>query len=160
MIFEVRWFMKNILNDRDRAKIESRIERLTPQSDRLWGKMTVGQMLCHVTDQIRMAVGKIPARFVGNAFTKTIGKYMVLAGFQMPKGRIMSVRELNQDKDGTPPKDFENDRGDLLQTLRGFGEDFGPARSRPHPAFGEMSRKQWGRLILLHLDHHLRQFGV
>jgi hypothetical protein len=29
-----------------------------------------------------------------------------------------------------------------------------------HPAFGQLSRKDWGVLVYKHIDHHLRQFGV
>jgi Protein of unknown function (DUF1569). len=29
-----------------------------------------------------------------------------------------------------------------------------------HPAFGRMSRGDWGVLTYRHSDHHLRQFGV
>ncbi|GAA4351206.1 hypothetical protein GCM10023185_09680 [Hymenobacter saemangeumensis] len=30
----------------------------------------------------------------------------------------------------------------------------------PHPGYGPLSRTQYGRFIYLHLDHHLRQFGL
>jgi hypothetical protein len=30
----------------------------------------------------------------------------------------------------------------------------------PHPGFGVLSSKEWGRIVCLHNDHHLRQFGV
>jgi len=29
-----------------------------------------------------------------------------------------------------------------------------------HPAFGPMTRHDWGALIYKHTDHHLRQFGA
>ncbi|BAV04044.1 hypothetical protein FLA_0023 [Filimonas lacunae] len=34
-------------------------------------------------------------------------------------------------------------------------EDWGP-----HPMFGKMSSKQWGKLALIHVDYHLRQFNA
>jgi hypothetical protein len=30
----------------------------------------------------------------------------------------------------------------------------------PHPGFGSLSTKEWGRLVCLRNDHPLRQFGV
>jgi hypothetical protein len=30
----------------------------------------------------------------------------------------------------------------------------------PRPAFGALSTKEWGRVVYLHCDHHLRQFGA
>jgi hypothetical protein len=32
--------------------------------------------------------------------------------------------------------------------------------SQAHPMFGELNQKQWGKLIYIHLNHHLNQFGV
>jgi hypothetical protein len=29
-----------------------------------------------------------------------------------------------------------------------------------HPAFGPLPTWEWGRMVYLHVDHHLRQFGV
>lgn len=30
----------------------------------------------------------------------------------------------------------------------------------PHPLFGRISGRAWGRLIYRHIEHHLRQFGL
>lgn len=29
-----------------------------------------------------------------------------------------------------------------------------------HPMFGDLDKEAWGRLIYIHLNHHLKQFGV
>ncbi len=29
-----------------------------------------------------------------------------------------------------------------------------------HPRFGALNTKEWGVFVWMHLDHHLRQFGV
>jgi hypothetical protein len=31
---------------------------------------------------------------------------------------------------------------------------------KPHTMFGTMSIKEWGKLLQIHIDYHLRQFGV
>ncbi len=53
--------------------------------------------------------------------------------------------------------------GDNLTALHATLEEFvasgDSARREPHPAFGQLSGKAWGRLVYRHLDHHLRQFG-
>ena len=47
------------------------------------------------------------------------------------------------------------------QTFRTLFARLGPPHALvPHPAFGPMSRDDWGVLIHKHADHHLRQFGV
>jgi hypothetical protein len=30
----------------------------------------------------------------------------------------------------------------------------------PHPLFGKMTPRQWGKLLQMHLDYHLRQFAA
>ncbi|MHA6250257.1 hypothetical protein ACXYMU_20145 [Pontibacter sp. CAU 1760] len=39
--------MKSVFNPADTATLISRINKLTPETQRLWGKMTVSQMLAH-----------------------------------------------------------------------------------------------------------------
>jgi hypothetical protein len=31
---------------------------------------------------------------------------------------------------------------------------------KPHPLFGKMTPCQWGKLLQMHLDYHLRQFAA
>ncbi len=30
----------------------------------------------------------------------------------------------------------------------------------PHPMFGPMTVKEWGKLLQIHIDYHLRQFAA
>ena len=41
-----------------RAAILRRIEALTPESERGWGRMTAHQMVCHLSDACRAALGE------------------------------------------------------------------------------------------------------
>ena len=47
--------MKNgtLLHPDARAEILRRIEALTPESERRWGRMTAHQMVCHLSDACR-----------------------------------------------------------------------------------------------------------
>jgi len=51
--------------------------------------------------------------------------------------------------------DFETGKGELMNYLEKVREQ---KHLKAHPFFGELSRKEWGRLIYKHLDHHLKQF--
>jgi Protein of unknown function (DUF1569) len=31
---------------------------------------------------------------------------------------------------------------------------------KPHPMFGKMTAKEWGKLLQIHVDYHLRQFAA
>ena len=67
--------------------------------------------------------------------------------------------ELDQVVGGTCPGDFARDLADLIAMVEALTADDGPA-CPAHPVFGTMSRRQWLRWGYLHLDHHLRQFGL
>lgn len=147
--------MKNILKKTVELDLLKRIDSITLDSPRQWGKMTVHQMICHCTDQIRSAIGEKPAKNRGNFFHKTFLKWLVLYVIKSPKGKVPTVSEFNQEKGGTPPTVFLKDKTELKAVIQQF---LNASTFFPHPMFGQMSKKEWGRLIFLHLDHHLEQF--
>ena len=57
--------------------------------------------------------------------------------------------------------DFEEEKQKLRSQVATFAEK-GPAiiAAMKHPFFGPMTEEEWGTLMYLHLDHHLKQFGV
>lgn len=151
--------MKNILNINNINSIVNRINSLSENSRRLWGKMSIQQMICHCTDQIKMAEGKTNIKFIGNIFLTKIVKHFILLGMPAPKGKVKTYRELDQFKGGTKPITFENDRKLLIDAIKNFDKEFPFDKKVVHPSFGEMNKAEWARLIYIHLDHHLRQFG-
>ena len=45
--------------------------------------------------------------------------------------------------------------------LRHFEEAGRPdAAWKPHPLFGKMTPREWGKLLQMHLDYHLRQVAA
>lgn len=75
-----------------------------------------------------------------------------------PKG-VPTSPEVNAEKTGTPPGEFEKDVAELRDLVKRFVETDGRTLE-PHYAWGRMSRREWGRYGYRHLDHHLQQFGV
>ena len=49
--------IKNLYETSVKQEIKDRINKLTPNSQRLWGKMDVAQMLAHLQMQIEVAYG-------------------------------------------------------------------------------------------------------
>lgn len=153
--------MKNILKISDLRKLQQRISAITPESQRQWGTMTVQQMLCHTTDQIRLALAQKPATETASWFNRTIAIQLALLLPKIPKGIIAPI-DMAQDTGGlgTKPTTFANDHKLLLTAVDEFvKKPIGYAFSA-HPGYGPLNRGQYGRFIYLHLDHHLRQFGV
>ena len=153
--------MKNIYNPSYYNEIISRINQLTPDSQRLWGTMSVDQMICHITDQIRLAIDEKNVQFPFNPVVQFFGKLMFVYGFRFPKN-FVTVREIKQSPkgNGTIPADFRQDFESLIQVLNEFVSKDKSYSFSTHPAFGKLNRNEWGILVYKHLDHHLRQFGV
>ncbi len=87
-----------------------RIGSVTPGDKALRGKMNAHQMIVHCTDQIRMASGEIKCRFVGNALSTSLLKFLFLTIIPTPKGKIETTPELKQGVRGTRLSDFESDK--------------------------------------------------
>ncbi|MEL6820835.1 MAG: DUF1569 domain-containing protein [Calditrichota bacterium] len=154
--------MKNILNTAHKAELYQRLDRLISEGQRQWGKMTKEQVICHMADQLRLISGEIEASFEGNMLTRTLLKGMVLLGVPAPPEKISTYESLDYTKDGgTPPTTMEADIGILKRLIGEFvdgGSRYEPPKS--HSIFGPMTRGQWGRMVYIHMDHHLKQFNV
>jgi Protein of unknown function (DUF1569) len=149
----------SLFNSEKRTQIIARLNQLSPESKALWGKMSVGEMLCHCLDGNKMALGEIPPTDKSNFFTRSLVKYLVVYIIPIPKG-APAPPEINPHKQGTKPLDFEKERQLLIADINHFAnlssEDF----KGKHHIFGKLTPDQWGRLGYKHLDHHLKQFGV
>lgn len=150
--------MRTLSNITDRGEILSRIANLSARDRALWGKMTVNETLCHLSDCYRAALREKTVRDASGFFQQTVIKWLSLqAPIQWIKG--YSTRpELEQGKGGTIPVEFGHDRDFLVYTVNRFCDSL-VEPCIPHPVFGRMSRGDWWRWGYLHADHHLRQFG-
>ncbi len=151
--------MHNLTTAKDLADILDRVDKLSLRSRAAWGKLTVNTMICHCTDYFRLAYGEIPTKRRHTYLYQNFMKWWVLRQNQLP--RLMpTVLEIDPKLgNGTPSTDFDNDKFLLKKMLLGFviahEKEF-----VPHPRFGKLTKEEFGRLFYLHLDHHLRQFGV
>lgn len=141
-------------------ELTARLHRLPPDAPRLWGKMTVGQMICHVNDAFLGIIGDKPMEIPRGLSLWPVIKYIALyAPMEWPHG-VPTRPEFDQHAGGgTPPAVFESDLRMLIQTMERFCRRPRDFQFRPHPMFKKMSESQWMRWGYLHLDHHLRQFG-
>ncbi len=152
--------MRNILDRSDRDEIVDRIQRLTADARPRWGRMTAEQMICHCRDQVAIALGDREARDRRRRFLSSfIGRKLVLYVVPWRKGKEAAPPEMDPTREGSRPTGFERDRAELLTLLDRFAAT--PERDlHPHPWLGDLSKRDWGRVIWKNTDHHLRQFGV
>ncbi|RYF79037.1 MAG: DUF1569 domain-containing protein [Chitinophagaceae bacterium] len=139
--------------------IKTRIQKLDENSVRQWGKMNVDQMLSHCIDGLRMIIGELKTDKKAPKLIQFLLKTFVINGKQFPKNSPTAA-ELNRHKTpGFQSKNIAEAKQTLLtyiDKLKNASDDqFGE-----HPAFGKMSKTEYGVLVYKHLDHHLRQFGV
>lgn len=152
--------MHTISNSIYYEQILKRIDALRPDDRALWGRMTVNEALCHVTDVFRMAFGEISAPDHSNAFTRQILKRVVLLGVPSPKGKINTSPALDQSQgNGTRPTTLEQDKMMFHSKMAEFSSKDTAFSFHPHPIFGQLTQAEWGRLLFLHTNHHLTQFG-
>jgi len=152
--------MKTLNNPREVDEILGRLQSLTSATPRLWGKMSAHQMICHLNDAFKLYTGVITVAPLGFPYPSRLLKWGSLwVPIRWPKG-FKTIAEVDQERGGTRPSEFQQDRMELrgrVNRFPQFPEDFAwPA----HPYLGRMSARQWMRLGYLHTDHHLRQFGV
>ena len=127
--------------------------------------MTAPQMVRHLTDAFQNILGERAASssprrrapFVGRTLVKWMALY---APVPWPKG--MRTHPLaDQERGGTPPSgDFAADVLALEQACARFIAAGQRGRRPSHFMFGSLSESQWCRWAYLHMDHHLRQFGL
>jgi hypothetical protein len=137
-----------------RSRIEARLRLLGSDSKPAWGKMSVDQMVFHVSQGLALALGQITQPAQKTPLPRSIMKLLVL-NLPWPKGApTVPVLEATQQYD------FETERTRCLELVKTFTRK-GLAEEWPlHPLFGEVTGKFTSQLQAKHLDHHLRQFGV
>jgi hypothetical protein len=152
--------MKTLARERDKAEILRRLQALRRDSGRRWGRMSVHQMVCHLSDGYRVQIGDRPAVPAASPLPRPMMKAMALyLPLKWPRG-ILTTPDLDQDVGGTKPIDFDADLAELAKLVDRASRADPDRLVRVHPLFGRMSDAEWKRWAYLHADHHLRQFGM
>lgn len=147
--------MKHLFDPADADEIRTRIQKISPDAVKQWGKMDVAQMLAHCGNGLEMAIGMInPKRvFIGRLIGGLLkSKYTDEKPFDKNSPTSVEIRV-------TEPRDFIKERERLLTLLKNFSEEK-KSTKHPHPFFGSLRADEWSRGMYKHLDHHLRQFGA
>ncbi len=152
--------MKTLARQRDKSELLHRLKSVRPDSVRRWGRMSAHQMVCHLADSLRMALGTKPVSDSGGLLQRTIVKWIALyLPLPWPAG-IDTSPEIDQQLGGTRPSDLAADVAQLEELLELFTAQPTALDGRAHPVFGSLSDAAWLRWGYLHIDHHLRQFDA
>ncbi|QCW99336.1 DUF1569 domain-containing protein [Aggregatimonas sangjinii] len=149
---------KNLFDEKECEETIARINKLTPETQHLWGKMDVAQMLAHCNVAYELVyTDKHPK-------PKGLQKFMIKL---FAKNIVVGPRPYKKNTRTAPmfviadQRDFEKEKERLIthlnKTQRLGSEHFNGKESH---AFGPLSTQEWNTLFSKHLDHHLGQFGV
>lgn len=150
--------IKNIFDKEVSDAVINRINELDKQSQGLWGKMSVGQMLAHCNVTYEFIYDNIHPR--PHAFKRMILTWIVKDAVvnekpykkNIPTGPEFKIKE---------SKDFAFEKGRLIDYINKT-QHLGQAyfdKKESH-SFGALSGSEWNNMFYKHLDHHLTQFGV
>ncbi len=149
-----------ILDQSGRLEILARIDRLEQGLAARWGRMTVAQMICHLSDSYLVLLG---ARASQPRITWNSRYFLRWAALRLPVAwpqGVPTLPESDQMIGGTRPSgDFAADKARLVALVNRFSPGTPGVRFAPHPVFGPLSDWELLRWGYLHADHHLRQFG-
>jgi len=148
--------MKTMWDAANAQDIRERVARLTPERPRQWGRMSVQQMVCHLSESLKMAIGELDVAPKRLPIRYTPLKQLIIYVAPFPKN-APTAPELTI---AATPHSWADDLSTLRQLIDRFASHPADARWPEHPAFGRLSRRAWGVLAYRHMDHHLRQFGV
>ena len=147
--------MNNLFNPSDTEQILTRLEKLKPDAQRQWGKMTVNQMLAHCIVSLETAMGRnFPKRVL---IGRLIGRFLkpgIISENPMPKNAPTDKSYMIT---GNP--DFEHEKRKVTELIGTFCAA-GPAGCTTHPQafYGKMTPEEYAIMQWKHFDHHLKQF--
>lgn len=149
--------MKTIFDPAARASLARRMERVAPDGRPRWGRMSAPQMLCHVSDALRMAVGDLPVKSKGKMMlANPVVRWLAIYVLPWPKGKTRTAPEMLT----AQPTEWAADLATFRALLERAGAKPADGPWPVHPLFGDINGKTWGALSYRHLDHHLTQFGA
>ena len=150
--------MKNIFNQDQTIEVINRINNLNSNTQPLWGKMAVGQMLAHCNVTYEFVYDdKHPKP---NSFKKFIFKLFV-------KNIVVSEKPYKKNGQTAPEfiikdsKNFDEEKKRLVDHInktQQLGDKYFDGKESH--SFGILTKNEWNNMFYKHLDHHLKQFGV
>ncbi|MBR9833080.1 DUF1569 domain-containing protein [bacterium] len=145
----------------EKEKVDSiiaRINLLTTNSQPVWGKMSVSQMLSHCCVSYELVYENYHPK------PKGIKKWLLT---KFVKPIVVSEKPYKNNSRTAPEfiivaeKDFDVEKKRLIEYIiktQTLGEAYFD-QLESH-AFGKLTVREWNTLFSKHLEHHLKQFGV
>jgi hypothetical protein len=147
--------MKSIFEDGVYEEITSRLNKIQKDSKPVCGKMNAGQMLHHCQMPLNIILDKEDYGLKPNWLINLLFKKSMYSDKlwkkNLPTAKGFAIKD---------QRDFDKEN----QVITSLIDELNAQRDlndwQPYPAFGKLTKEQWGKMQYKHLDHHFRQFGV
>ena len=147
---------KTVLSQTENSLMQERIQKLSPESPCIWGNMSATTMLYHCNVTNDAILGAKPSG-KKRSLKQFILKHLILnIKKEIPRGIKGSPKFFPGENSNL---NFEEEQKRWIDTISRF-QTIQTSLNGDHPVFGKLDTKEWGRFVWLHMDHHLRQFGV
>jgi len=147
--------MKSFFEEGVYNEISLRLSKLNKDTSATWGKMNAGQMLNHCQMPLNIILEKkdygVKPNWLINLLFKKSMYSDKLWKKNLPTAKGFAIKD---------EKDFETEKKAITDLINELNAQRNRNDWKPHPAFGAMTKEQWGKMQYKHLDHHFRQFGV
>lgn len=150
--------MKSFFDPAAKNEMLSRLDKLTPETKPLWGKMNSAQMMAHNVAIMEYAANIAPAKkqmFIGKIFMLFLKNQFTN---DKPHGKNAPT---SPDFLMATEKDFAKEKQRLTDIINKF-HDGGPDKVTRNPSvfWGYRSPEEWAMGMYKHMDHHFQQFGI
>lgn len=149
---------KNLFDIAVSNQLVKRSQQLKLASQPLWGSMTPIEMLRHCSEAIHATLKPRPFDTPATVKQKVVKFMMINVIPRLPKG-AKAPKHINMQLQPFTLETFESELKNFGKAVETFSTYKEPILNK-HPYFGTMSNKHWGIISWMHMDHHLRQFGV
>ncbi|MFC6268023.1 DUF1569 domain-containing protein [Frigoriflavimonas asaccharolytica] len=151
--------MQNIFDAQQTQQYINRIQKLTAETERLWGRMSVEDMLAHCNVTYEFVYEPEKHKKPG-AIAKFILKTFV-------KKKVTGEGSFSKNLPTAPQFIIKNERDFILEQKRLIGflqktQQLGAEAfdGKESFSFGKLNATEWNNMFAKHLNHHLEQFGV
>lgn len=151
--------MENIFDAQTAQSYINRINKLTPETPRKWGKMSVDQVLAHMN---------VAYSFIFEPEKQKKPNFLMKILLQnFVKKKVVSEEPYKQSMPTSPVfiisnnRNFEEEKKKLIgniQRVQQLGRE--SFEGKENTSFGKMTAQEWNNMLAKHLNHHLAQFGV
>ena len=150
--------LPNIFTKAVSDQLIERINKLNPDTQPKWGKMSVAEMLAHCCVSYEMIYeNKYPRP---NAIMKFVIKLLA-------KNAVVNEEPYKHSERTAPQfiiagkRDFSVEKKRLVEYInktQQLGESY--FDNKESHSFGTLNKTEWNNMLYKHLNHHLSQFGV